>query len=379
MPRGLSAELDDGDVVRRLRDVFELVTSLTGWTGAPGRADLVTRRLAEGALDGARDAVVAAIAAADGSEADRGRLSVLLVQICEVRSAVREAALSRRAVALASARGVFERLRPLSTVTSLMERAPAELGRVGFERCLLSKVDRGRWIARAAHVRDDPRLAEAIREAGSRHPRQIDRQLVEAELVRTRKPILVADAQDHPRVHRELVSTSGSLAYVAAPLVAGSSVIGFVHGDTGVGNVVDEFDRELIGVLAEGIGLAVERIVHRERLFSLKQVLASYTGSVLDMVEEMTDGAPTFDEPPVTAPVGVSQPRSERPARNPEVARLLTPRELEVMDLIAAGDTNSRIAARLFVTEATVKAHVKHIFRKLSAANRAEAVSRYYR
>jgi DNA-binding NarL/FixJ family response regulator len=46
---------------------------------------------------------------------------------------------------------------------------------------------------------------------------------------------------------------------------------------------------------------------------------------------------------------------------------------------MANGETNRRIGARLFVSEATVKSHVKHILRKLDAANRAEAVSRYVR
>ena len=56
---------------------------------------------------------------------------------------------------------------------------------------------------------------------------------------------------------------------------------------------------------------------------------------------------------------------------------LLTRRELDVVQLMAAGETNRRIGSRLMISEGTVKAHVKHILRKLSAANRAEAVSRW--
>jgi DNA-binding NarL/FixJ family response regulator len=55
----------------------------------------------------------------------------------------------------------------------------------------------------------------------------------------------------------------------------------------------------------------------------------------------------------------------------------LTRREVEVLRLMAAGDTNGRIARRLVISEGTVKSHVKHILRKLGAANRAEAVSRW--
>jgi hypothetical protein len=44
---------------------------------------------------------------------------------------------------------------------------------------------------------------------------------------------------------------------------------------------------------------------------------------------------------------------------------------------MASGKTNAGIATRLVVSEGTVKSHVKHILRKLAAANRAEAVSVY--
>jgi DNA-binding NarL/FixJ family response regulator len=44
---------------------------------------------------------------------------------------------------------------------------------------------------------------------------------------------------------------------------------------------------------------------------------------------------------------------------------------------MVAGATNSQIADRLTVSETTVKSHVKHIFRKLRATNRAEAIARF--
>ena len=55
----------------------------------------------------------------------------------------------------------------------------------------------------------------------------------------------------------------------------------------------------------------------------------------------------------------------------------LTRREMDVLKHMASGKTNAGIADRLVVSEGTVKSHVKHILRKLTAANRAEAVSVY--
>jgi DNA-binding CsgD family transcriptional regulator len=64
----------------------------------------------------------------------------------------------------------------------------------------------------------------------------------------------------------------------------------------------------------------------------------------------------------------------------PDAARLeqlgITPRELEILELIAAGMSNREIAEKLFVSENTVKTHSSRLFDKLDARRRTQAVQR---
>ncbi|MDX3099857.1 response regulator [Nonomuraea angiospora] len=57
----------------------------------------------------------------------------------------------------------------------------------------------------------------------------------------------------------------------------------------------------------------------------------------------------------------------------------LSARELEVLQLIADGATNREVATRLFISEATVKSHVLHIYTKLGVNDRAAAVAVAFR
>jgi LuxR family maltose regulon positive regulatory protein len=60
----------------------------------------------------------------------------------------------------------------------------------------------------------------------------------------------------------------------------------------------------------------------------------------------------------------------------PGLVEQLSPRELEVLRLLAAGRPNQQIAEELVVAPNTVKKHVTHILEKLGAANRTEATAR---
>jgi DNA-binding NarL/FixJ family response regulator len=69
----------------------------------------------------------------------------------------------------------------------------------------------------------------------------------------------------------------------------------------------------------------------------------------------------------------ISRLRTPAPSTGP-----LSQRELEVLRLVAAGNTNRQAAARLFITEATVKTHLLNIYAKLDVNHRAAAVAEGY-
>jgi DNA-binding NarL/FixJ family response regulator len=72
-------------------------------------------------------------------------------------------------------------------------------------------------------------------------------------------------------------------------------------------------------------------------------------------------------------PAAIAAQLAARPQR-----RTFTPRELDVLDLLRRGMSNRDIGLALGVSENTAKTHVKALFLKLEAADRAEAVARAY-
>jgi DNA-binding NarL/FixJ family response regulator len=87
-----------------------------------------------------------------------------------------------------------------------------------------------------------------------------------------------------------------------------------------------------------------------------------------------------FLDPEVQARLLEAATASARPTPPPTASLPdeLTPREAEVLALVARGQSNGEIAAELVVSEATVKTHINHVFAKIGARDRAQAVHYAY-
>lgn len=95
---------------------------------------------------------------------------------------------------------------------------------------------------------------------------------------------------------------------------------------------------------------------------------------IVRAIRTVSDGEAWLD-PGVTGRVLQTYRTSVAPSKDAKAAiERLTPRELEVLQLVGRGRTNTEIAEELVISEVTVKTHVGHIFTKLALRDRAAAI-----
>ncbi len=285
--------------------------------------------------------------------------------------------------ALSGVRQAIDSLRSVTSPASMLSQAPAALcGASKLHRVLLSLTGEGQMVAEAAHFSGDRSGAADVLSRLRAAPIALEHPLIETELLRRRRATIVDDAQVHPRVDRRLVELMGWTSYAAAPLVVGPHVIGMVHADRGPDQRLDVLDRDVLWEFTSLLGQAYESASLRRALRHEREQLREFLDWLGARSGELTD-----------APVRLAtMQRLARRAAAPPVAPtggerddrvvfegLLTRRELDVLRLLADGNSNKAIAEALVISDGTVKFHVNSILRKLRVANRAEAVSRYLR
>jgi DNA-binding CsgD family transcriptional regulator len=229
---------------------------------------------------------------------------------------------------------------------------------------LVSRFDDDRIRPQALWVRDDRSGAADRLAALERRSIPLGYPLIEAEVAQRHESAIVSVAASGRRASPDLAEVLGWASYCVADIALQGKTIGLLHAARSEDGVLDELDLELVSLYAGGLAQAFERAVLREQVQRQRAQLQSAArwigGQLLDL------SATPRTSPRATAAGG-------------ELARLLTARELDVLHLVARGQSNPAIAASLAIGEGTVKYHVKNILRKLQARSRAEAVSRYMR
>jgi DNA-binding NarL/FixJ family response regulator len=119
---------------------------------------------------------------------------------------------------------------------------------------------------------------------------------------------------------------------------------------------VSDKDQDLMGALAAGANGYLLKNAEPEQLFqAIRQVAAGHGVLSPEVTKRVMQAASVRDQKP-----------------SPSLSR----RERDVLDHLARGETTAEIAASLVISENTVKTHIRHILKKLEAANRAEAIAR---
>ena len=104
-------------------------------------------------------------------------------------------------------------------------------------------------------------------------------------------------------------------------------------------------------------------------------------GKLLDALRELHEGGAPMSSQIARKVVNAFQGRTSPDTSNATTAKtisILSNRENEILELLAQGMLYKEIAARLFISQETVRKHVYHIYEKLHVNNRVEAINKFY-
>jgi len=197
-------------------------------------------------------------------------------------------------------------------------------------------------------------------------------------------PIRVLVVDDHPVVRAGLRAVLDASAHV--------SVVGEAADATGGEQIARETGPQLVLMdlsLGHGLdGIAAIGLLTRLPKPPKIVVLTTYDTDA-DVIAALDAGAVGYllkDSPPDDLVRAIVAAARGETVLAPQVAAVLvrrvsgvpvlTAREIEILNLLAAGRTNRELARELFISEATVKSHLTNIYGKLGVESRAGAVAR---
>jgi DNA-binding NarL/FixJ family response regulator len=199
--------------------------------------------------------------------------------------------------------------------------------------------------------------------------------------------VLLAD--DHPVVRAGLRALLGAEPGLVVELEAGSAEDAVTLAASGRVDVVLmdlQFGGAVSGTTMQGA--EATRLIRAAAAAPHVLILTNYDtdADILGAIEAGASGYLLKDAPPAELIAAVRAAAAGQSALAPAiVTRLadrsripegrLSPREVEVLGLVAAGLSNRQIGQDLFLSEATVKSHLVHIFGKLGVGSRTSAVA----
>jgi DNA-binding CsgD family transcriptional regulator len=301
--------------------------------------------------------------------ADAATVERTLVELLALEREIVEADYVRRSDARERVADAVRRLGEVGSPQGILERAAEELGTSSeFGRVLIGEVRLDGLHARSLWIDGDPDGAAAALEELRRAPVRLEYPTIEDEVARRPRTEIVDARAARSRAAGRLREVLGWEEYVVTALVVQGNTVGLLHADAGPapgGRALDPLDAEVAARYAEGLTGVFERAVLREMLQLHHHELRSgveWMSARLGQLATRGDAASAAAHP-----------------TDSDGGEALTARELDVLRLLARGQTNLEIAHALLVREGTVKYHVKNVLRKLGATSRADAVSRYAR
>lgn len=199
------------------------------------------------------------------------------------------------------------------------------------------------------------------------------------------RPLVVRDYFNTGRIvhaYDRAVAPERIETVFAVPIRAGETVVGLLYlalrEDVAIGDRVAARAAEQARRIERDLAVAVEV---RRRTAAYDEALARDQRAVADARKELEETIATVGDPHVRARLQQVSRRLHRittagdDAAEPVTGGVLSTRELDVLERVAAGAANGDIAADLGLRPNTVKAYLRSIARKLGATNRTHAVS----
>lgn len=298
---------------------------------------------------------------------DVARLEALQRELQQRERELVEQRLLGRFDTLKRVREVLRHLGELGSLAGILDHAAGELGAVcDFERILIGEVQGELLVPRALWQRDaSPGSTEAKLAELQEAPVALEYPLVECDVARGQDVALVEVQALGSRTPAGLRELLGWRWYAAGAIVIERETAGLLHADTGK-RPAGPLDSELVALACAGLGELLDRAILREALQRHRSELQSAMQWIGRRLTSLAAG-------------GELGGPAAGDARDGDAVAELTARELEVLALMARGQTNAAIARELVVQVGTVKYHVKNVLRKLGARSRADAVARYVR